>query len=120
MSENKSDTPRTDLTYKALQIRPSSNYGSSDGGWDGSDILQLCNFARQLERELNQAKAERDDYAKQAEGYKALMIAETQRRDEARVCLKEAMGYLFPHQHVGKCKICEHKTRWRKAAGLAE
>ena len=151
MSENKSDTPRTDeqighMTSTMTSVR--------------------IDFASQLERELNQAKEnesvlramlqrvcneafngddtiggelfddyilrmiagikkERDEYAKQAEGYKALLISETQMCDEARECLKEAIE-CWGFQVSGWCtgpnfyKAVEQIKRWRKAAGLAE
>lgn len=109
-----SDTPRTDAKverHKLTQL-------------NGCDLI-FADFARQLERELAAAIAERDA----AE----LKLAHAQHdafyfekyMNEARVCLREAMDYCEATtgergELVGCAVPYDKLARWRKAAEIPE
>ena len=114
MSENKSDDKMERLGQAVRAIREVCKHGSLRRK---CEICDLQEDVERLERELNQAKAELDEYAKQAEGYKALLISETQRCDESRECLREMIEDVLPTACTPRD---EDVDRWRKAAGLAE
>lgn len=99
-----SDTPRTDAESMRLD--------------DWGDSMFYPDFARQLERELNQAIKERNEAEASVRRLTKLLGDALHERDEARECLREAMqaslGILTSETNP---KWPEH---WRKAAGLED
>jgi hypothetical protein len=73
---SKMDTPRTDEVMKTLDDDGDSTFGYA--------------FARQLERELAEAKASLD---RGAETAAKMLEATIKERDKARECLREAIAY---------------------------
>ncbi len=111
MKNEKSDTPRT----TNLCARLWKNAGTG---------LEMIDHAKQLERELNQAIAERDEARKERDYWNVMYQANEscrlrdnaeliKQRDEARECLKEAIAFVA----VGNASLVSLQ-RWRNAAGM--
>jgi hypothetical protein len=121
-----SDTPRTDKAMRTLDDDGDSTFGYA--------------FARQLERELNQAKQKLDEWENAikfvedppcdeqhcgcVEVLRGLLGKAIKERDEAREHLGTAayMYASYMEEHLGGVTPGEAKMidRWRKAAGLEE
>lgn len=80
-----SATPRTDAIVAAYNTPPYC-----------VGLIDVTEHARQLERELSAAKAE---------------------RDEASECLREMLTHF---QYAKTAEEREEQTRWRRAAGLED
>jgi hypothetical protein len=75
-------------------------------------------FARQLERELNAAKAEQYALARNFTDVQTRLAIASNERDEARECLREAIKVIESTPHSYGFHV--YLNRWRKAAGLED
>jgi sugar-specific transcriptional regulator TrmB len=73
-------------------------------------------FARQLERELNAAKAEQYALARNFTDVQTRLAIASNERDEARECLREVIKEAESVPDL--CLEATISARWRKAAGM--